>query len=648
MCAASNLSDRDRVLDATDLAALIGEHLSLRPQGREMVGLCPFHDDRSPSLAVVTHKGNGFYKCFACGASGNAIDFVMEYLKLDFPSALKMLAARAGVTLSERAERREAPDDREAVALANRLALRFYRRALAGDDAEAARSAIAAREFPEAIVEGFQLGYAPDRRDALQQNLKAAERHARESGSPPPPPLAAFASAGLVRDSRGGGPVDLLRHRLVFPILDEFGRCIAFGGRKLRDEDEPKYLNSPESPLFHKSRSLYGIHAAKRPIIERGTAIVTEGYTDVIACHAAGVTNAVATLGTALTRDHARILRRLCTTVVLLFDGDAAGMRAADRAVEVFMAEPVDVKICTLPDGEDPDEVLRRPGGRAIFDAAIAAAAPALEYLVRRHAREYRGKEGISSRQASLEALLRRLADLGFDRMNGVRRGFVLASLSDLTGLPVREIEKAIPAASRRPGEPHAEATPTVEEPADAVVPPQIARAERDLLALVLGFPELANDRVAGDDGHRLPLLEAVAPSSLAVGVHRDLLAAIAATVARDRVPSPAETIGECRSAEAKRLAGELGLVGTALAPDATAARSLLSEAVTALDAARRRDRFRRGEPVRGDSDAGHAPDAPPELASALERLRRLKERGPDVAVVPRVTGPPSPRRATG
>jgi DNA primase len=448
MCAASNLSDRDRVLDATDLAALIGEHLSLRPQGREMVGLCPFHDDRSPSLAVVTHKGNGFYKCFACGASGNAIDFVMEYLKLDFPSALKMLAARAGVTLSERAERREAPDDREAVALANRLALRFYRRALAGDDAEAARSAIAKREFPEAIVEGFQLGYAPDRRDALQQNLKAAERHARESGSPPPPPLAAFASAGLVRDSRGGGPVDLLRHRLVFPILDEFGRCIAFGGRKLRDEDEPKYLNSPESPLFHKSRSLYGIHAAKRPIIERGTAIVTEGYTDVIACHAAGVTNAVATLGTALTRDHARILRRLCTTVVLLFDGDAAGMRAADRAVEVFMAEPVDVKICTLPDGEDPDEVLRRPGGRAIFDAAIAAAAPALEYLVRRHAREYRGKEGISSRQASLEALLRRLADLGFDRMNGVRRGFVLASLSDLTGLPVREIE---PAARRAP-----------------------------------------------------------------------------------------------------------------------------------------------------------------------------------------------------
>jgi DNA primase len=652
MSGASNLSDRDRVLDATDLAALIGEHLSLRPKGRESVALCPFHDDRSPSLAVVTHKGNGFYKCFACGASGNAIDFVMEYLKLDFPSALKMLAERAGIALTERAERREAPDDREAVALANRLALRFYRRALAGDEAEAARAAIAAREFPESIVESFQLGYAPDRRDALQQNLKAAERHARESGSPPPPPLAAFNAAGLVRDARSGGAVDLLRHRLVFPILDEFGRCIAFGGRKLRDEDEPKYLNSPESPIFHKSRSLYGIHAAKRAIIERGTAIVTEGYTDVIACHAAGVTNAVATLGTALTRDHARVLRRLCTTVVLLFDGDEAGMRAADRAVEVFMAEPVDVKICTLPDGEDPDEVLRRPGGRAIFDAAIAAAAPALEYLVRRHAREYRGRDGLSSRQASLEALLRRLADLGFDRMNGVRRGFVLASLSDLTGLPVREIEKAVPAAAKRAGEPRAEATPPAEEPGDTDLPPQVARAERDLLALVLGFPELVREGVSIEGGPPRPLLETVPSPSLGLAVHRDILGAIAAIAGRDRLPSPAETIGECRTASAKRLVGELGLVGSALAADASAARPLLAEAVAALDAARRRDRFRRGEPVRTDPaarpDPDPAPDAPPELASALDRLRRLKERGPDIAVVPRVAGPPSPHRATG
>ena len=653
MSGTSSLSDRDRVLDATDLAALIGEHLALRPKGREMVGLCPFHDDRSPSLAVVTHKGNGFYKCFACGASGNAIDFVMEYLKLDFPSALKLLAARAGITLVERAERREAPDEREAVALANRLALRFYRRSLAGDDAATARDEIVRRGFPDAIVESFQLGYAPDRRDALQQNLKAAERHARESGSTPPPPLVAFTAAGLVRDSRsGGGPVDLLRHRLVFPILDEFGRCIAFGGRKLRAEDEPKYLNSPESPIFHKSRSLYGIHAAKRAIIERGTAIVTEGYTDVIACHAAGVTNAVATLGTALTREHARVLRRLCTTVVLLFDGDDAGMRAADRAVEVFMAEPVDVKICTLPDGEDPDDTLRRPDGKARFDAAIAAAVPALEYLVRRHAREYRGKDGLSARQQSLESLLRRLADLGFASMNGVRRGFVLASLSDLTGLSVREIEKAMPAPARRAAEAGEEVATVPSAPSadEDSIPPQLRRAERDLLALLLGFPELVRETVAVEDGHRLPVLEAIAPSSLASAIHRDILDAIAIVADRGRLPVPAETLGECRDTAARRLVGELGLAGVARARDLAEARSLLAEAVTGLDAARRRDRFRRGEDVQGETTAAPPSDATPELAGAVDRLRRLKERGPDVAAVPRVagTGPPSSRRATG
>lgn len=652
MSGTSSLSDRDRVLDATDLAALIGEHLALRPKGREMVGLCPFHDDRSPSLAVVTHKGNGFYKCFACGASGNAIDFVMEYLKLDFPSALRLLAAKAGIALAERTERREAPDEREAVALANRLALRYYRRSLAGDDAAAARDEIAKRGFTDAIVESFQLGYAPDRRDALQQNLKSAERHARESGGTPPPPLAAFTAAGLVRDSRGGGPVDLLRHRLVFPILDEFGRCIAFGGRKLRAEDEPKYLNSPESPIFHKSRSLYGIHAAKRAIIERGTAIVTEGYTDVIACHAAGVTNAVATLGTALTREHARVLRRLCTTVVLLFDGDDAGMRAADRAVEVFMAEPVDVKICTLPDGEDPDDTLRRPDGKTRFDTAIAAAVPALEYLVRRHAREYRGKDGISARQQSLESLLRRLADLGFASMNGVRRGFVLASLSDLTGLSVREIEKAIPAPARRAAEAGGDvATESAAAPADEdSIPPQLLRAERDLLALLLGFPELIRETVAVEDGHRLPVLEAIAPSSLASTVHRDILEAIAVVADRGRLPVPAETLGECRDTAARRLVGELGLAGVARARDLAEARSLLAEAVTGLDAARRRDRFRRGEDLQGEPTAAPSFDATPELAGAVDRLRRLKERGPDVAAVPRVpgTGPPASRRATG
>jgi len=637
-----SISDRDRVLEATDLGALVGEHVALRPKGRELVGLCPFHDDRSPSMAVVTHKGTGFYKCFACGASGNAIDFAMEYLKLDFPAALAFLAQRAGVTLSERPERRgEARgDDRETILLANKLAARHYRRALAGDDAAEARAAIAARGYPEEIVEAFQLGYAPDRRDALQQTLRNAERHARESGAPSPPPLSAFVTAGLVREGRTGTN-DLLRHRLVFPILDEFGRHIAFGGRVLRAGDEPKYLNSPESPVFHKSRALYGIHAAKRPIIEAGLAIVTEGYTDVIACHAAGVRNVVATLGTALTREHARTLRRLCAKVTLLFDGDEAGMRAADRAVEIFLSEPIDIAICTLPDGQDPDEVLRAPDGRAAFDAAIAAASPALDYLLRRHARTYRAQDGLSAKQKSLEAFLARLADLGLARMDGVRRGFVLAALSDLTGLPVRQIEQAIPVAARR-AEPEAETETPEPVEAGAPISPALEGAERNLLALLLAHPELAAGRVAVEDGLTLPVLEAVPADSLALPAHRGILAALETLLGRGRSPGLGEILAECPSPGAKRLAGELGHLGTVRAGDLAEARESLVAAIADLDAVRRRERFRRGEAAPSAASGG------PDLARALERIRLLRERGLDISAVPRADPPSARRFATG
>jgi hypothetical protein len=216
----------------------------------------------------------------------------------------------------------------------------------------------------------------------------------------------------------------------------------------------------------------------------------------------------------------------------------------------------------------------------------------------------------------------------------------------------VREIEKAMPAPARRAAEAGEEVATVSSAPSadEDSIPPQLRRAERDLLALLLGFPELVRETVAVEDGHRLPVLEAIAPSSLASAIHRDILDAIAIVADRGRLPVPAETLGECRDTAARRLVGELGLAGVARARDLAEARSLLAEAVTGLDAARRRDRFRRGEDVQGETTAAPPSDAPPELAGAVDRLRRLKERGPDVAAVPRVagTGPPSSRRATG
>jgi len=296
-------SDRDRVLDATDMVALVGEHVQLRPKGREHVGICPFHDDRAPSMTVVTHKGAGFYKCFSCGAAGNAIDFMMNYHKMEFIDALRALAERAGIELQQTRREDGATGNRRALLRANAIAANYFRKALAHAEAgAAANAALERRGISAEMRERFQLGAAPDGWDGFVRHIDRLRAHSAGSrGDDAVPELDAFRAAGLVRDGRQG-PIDGFRNRVIFPICDEMGQPIAFGARQINPEDQPKYLNSPESGVFHKGRGLYGIHLAKKSIIDARTAVICEGYTDVIACHAAGVTNVVATLGTALTR----------------------------------------------------------------------------------------------------------------------------------------------------------------------------------------------------------------------------------------------------------------------------------------------------------------------------------------------------------
>lgn len=600
----STSSDRDRVLDATDLVALIGEHVALRPKGREWVGLCPFHDDRSPSLCVIVHKADRFYKCFACGAAGNAIDFVMNFLRMDFLGALRFLAQRAGVTLSEAPRRAPGGVDREALLAANAAALRHWRGLLTTARAgrSSNRAAVAGarvveeRGISDAMAEQFQLGCATDSWDDLTTLVKTRELE-----------LPAFVAAGLIKvRSEGGGHFDMFRNRVIFPINDEIGRPIAFGARRIDPEDNPKYLNSPESDLFHKSRTLYGLDLAKRPIIDRSMAIITEGYTDVIACHQHGFRNVVATLGTALTVEHARVLRRLCDRIVLLFDGDEAGRKAADRAAEVFFAEPVDVSVCVLPGGRDPDELLREQDGPARFGESIQRGVDVLDYLVDRFMEQYRTAETLSGRQQRIEGFLARLVELGLDHAGDLRRRFVLDRLSSLLGMPVNLLESSMPRGRRRPESRQAiaargsvassdgddergDASPGVDpEPEVVRLAPGILKAEQWLLALLLRHPELADERIDAGDGTRLPVTEALGPGRFAHPLHRSLAQALFPLLDGERSRFSMTTLfADIAQPELRDLASSLYL-GEGMPRSVGAPATLLREFCDALDRAHR------------------------------------------------------------
>jgi DNA primase len=509
--------DLERVRSASDIVRVIGEVVTLKPKGREYVGLCPFHDDRNPSMTVSPAKQ--IYKCFVCGSGGDVFNFVKNFHKLEFREALEHLADRSGVTLTPRkptqAYLQHGGHDEPSVSLAdlrkaNAIASEFFRAILRHPEhGTTARGVIERRGIAPDMIELFQVGAAPDRWDGLKA-------FAESRGMP----LGPLHELGLLkRRDTGEGAYDALRHRVIFPIHDQMGRVIAFGGRKIRDEDEPKYLNSPDTRLFHKSKTLYGLYQAAREIQRKRTAIITEGYTDTIACHQGGFSNAVATLGTALTRDHAAMLRRLCDTVILLFDGDEAGQRAADRAVEVFFAEEIDVRICALnrfTDAKDPDELLKREDGAEVFTRALDASRDLLEYRFDRMRERLAGK-GLSALSRGIEEELTRLVEMGLNEVPPVRRQLIIKSLASVAGVDESTIVRAIPAgrgtrapAPREPGE---------QGPAKVVFRESEMDVREHLLSCVLcdgglwrGLERAGQDRLM-EPGYRSPLIQAVANS---------------------------------------------------------------------------------------------------------------------------------------
>ena len=358
----------DDLLARTDIVEVVGTRVQLKRQGKEYAARCPFHDERSASFTVSPTKQ--FYHCFGCGAHGTAISFLMNYDRLEFLDAVDDLAKRVGMEVPRDTHvRSEDSDSRDLYAIVDAAAT-FFQQQLAGSDK--ARAYIDKREIDTGIVERYAIGYAPDGYSGLKDALGTDARR-----------MGLLERAGLFSKNDKGHVYDKFRDRLLFPIHDRRGRVIAFGGRVLDPEDTPKYLNSPETVLFHKGRELYGLWQAKQANPKLDRLIVVEGYMDVVALAQYGVTQAVATLGTATTSDHAELLFRNASDVYFCFDGDRAGRAAAWKALESVLPRMKDGRqafFLFLPDGEDPDSIVRKEGAEG-FAARLAQAMPLSEFF---------------------------------------------------------------------------------------------------------------------------------------------------------------------------------------------------------------------------------------------------------------------------
>jgi DNA primase len=359
------------IRERADIVEVVSQYVALKPSGSNFKGLCPFHSEKTASFLV--NPGRGLWRCYgACGTGGDVFDFVMKSENLSFPEAAEKLARRYGLPFQRGGESTERASEREKLYRANALAERFFREQYRA--ASQVQAYVARRGLSAEMVELFRLGYAPgrERLGAFLSSQGVSASDAERAGL-------------LIRGEQGLR--DRFWNRLIFPILDVEGRPIAFGGRAM-EEVQPKYLNSPETPIFTKGRTLFGLHLARKGIPASGHAVVVEGYMDLIACHQAGFSQAVATLGTAITPEVIRLLRRYTSQLLLAYDGDSAGLGAALRSAPAFEEAGCEVRIVRLPHGKDPDSVIKEDGAAA-FQQLLNEAEPLVDYhlneLARRH-----------------------------------------------------------------------------------------------------------------------------------------------------------------------------------------------------------------------------------------------------------------------
>lgn len=471
-----------RVQQANDIVDVVAEHVSLKRKGREMVGLCPFHEDHTPSMNVSPTKQ--IFKCFACGAGGDVIKFVQMRENLSFPQALERLAERAGIQIESRRsapQRRESGSDVDPNTLArlNTWAMKNFQQWLSDPErGRVARDYLASRQISPDSIAQWNLGVAPNAVDALSKAAGAKV------------PARLLQQGGFT----AGNGQDKFVNRLMFPITDATGRVVGFGGRTLSDAGA-KYVNSPTTPLFDKSNTLYGLERARHQIVATGTAIVVEGYTDVIMAHQFGCTNVVATLGTSFTAGHGRMLRRYAKRVVLMYDSDIAGMEAANRALEVCLSQRLDIKLGFVPEGKDPCDFLLVAGKEA-FDRVIEEATDVLQFKWDRLRAAFEGDDSLASRRTVLNEFLQAVATgLAANNIPMLDSGLIVNKLSKIIGLTPREINAEL---SRRMGR----VSRTMQSEDDRREATEAtdwgrglhAAAQREVLEVLVNEPELFGD----------------------------------------------------------------------------------------------------------------------------------------------------------
>jgi DNA primase len=529
----------DEVRARADIVEVVGEHVPLKRAGKDFRALCPFHHEKTPSFYVVPAKS--LYKCFGCGESGDIFTFLMKRDGLTFQDAVRELGRRVGVEVPDPRLVREADDPNRALHEAVAFADDFFRRNLAEAQLGAkARRYLTERGIPEAAVERFGLGYAPDAWRALRE---AAHRHGISDD--------VLLAAGLIKESeRGEEPYDRFRDRLIFPIAELGGRVVAFGGRILgRAENAPKYLNSPESAVYRKGDLLYGLNWAKGAIRRDGAALLVEGYMDYVSLAARGIENVVAGLGTALTLAQANLLARYAGKALLLYDSDTAGLRATFRTADALLQAGVHPLVVTLPAGEDPDSVVRR-GGAAALAPQLESAVDVIERKVQML--EERGFFGdIEGVRRALDRLLPTLRAT----VDPALRDIYTARIAERTGVRRETLERELDRSAREPAGDDGAAPRRHQAAAGrAPAPRQTFSAERLLLMVLLADAsrvQEARELVAAED-LRDPRHREMYQALLEHGDAADLpLSTPAADLAGDLRSRSAEIVDAARSFEA-------------------------------------------------------------------------------------------------
>ena len=432
----------EQIAAANDIVEVIGSYFPLKRAGANFKALCPFHQEKTPSFTVSPQRQT--FHCFGCGVGGSVFRFVMDYEHVDFPSAVRKLAARVGITLIEErgpsgAEDRQHEARRTLLQLQGEAAAWFHENLIRKEFAEPARKYLKERGITAEIAKRWRLGYAPDEWDAFGSWARARGYDQQT-----------LIASGLVKTKEDADGVpgqrsyDRFRGRIMFPICNDVGEVIAFSGRLLKDENgAAKYLNSPETPLFRKGNVLFGLDKTKRALIEANCAIVCEGQLDLISLFEAGITNVVAPQGTAFTESQARVVKRFADEVVLCFDADTAGQKAAERSLDALLANGLIVRVSEMPTGEDPDSLVRREGKEA-FESRVAGARDFFDYWIEHAA----AGVDLTSLGAKMR-LARSLAETVSRVHDPLMRGEVVSKVSARLGVPAQDFQALLPKQAR-------------------------------------------------------------------------------------------------------------------------------------------------------------------------------------------------------